>query len=374
MLRAPQSGTSDVALTMSGAPSDASPMRTSLAPWLAIRLMSLRALSVSLISVRYAIVPELVLILPVVPGEARAALAVPLARARASRIEGGDWRVWLAQRLGAAALAREPPAHVAARAVGVPEEGAWFATPVALVAALDHVRMPAAGWLTLTEDEARDLATRFASVFGGSGLALAPAGAEGFLLSGLTADPVCTHDPARVLAADVGPWLASGQGAGSLRRLGTEIEMWLHEHAVNRARVRRGAVPVSTLWLWGGGAPVRGATQAAARRSPARAALPRGYGGDSWLRGLWQAGGRPIEGDAATLTQVEVAPRTDTVVVVRRGVDADVVGHWCDPALALLAARRIKTVQLVIDDRVFRFSRFDLVKPWRHRVSWEAPA
>jgi len=319
-------------------------------------------------------VPELVLILPVVPGEARAALAVPLARARASRIEGGDWRVWLAQRLGAAALAREPPAHVAARAVGVPEEGAWFATPVALVAALDHVRMPAAGWLTLTEDEARDLATRFASVFGGSGLALAPAGAEGFLLSGLTADPVCTHDPARVLAADVGPWLASGQGAGSLRRLGTEIEMWLHEHAVNRARVRRGAVPVSTLWLWGGGAPVRGATQAAARRSPARAALPRGYGGDSWLRGLWQAGGRPIEGDAATLTQVEVAPRTDTVVVVRRGVDADVVGHWCDPALALLAARRIKTVQLVIDDRVFRFSRFDLVKPWRHRVSWEAPA
>lgn len=317
---------------------------------------------------------ELVLILPVVPGEARAALASPLARARASRIEGGGWRVWLAQRLGAAAFAREPPAHVAAVAVGAPAEGAWFATPVALIAALDHVRMPATGWLTLAEDEARDLATRFASVFDGSGLALAPAGAEGFLLSGLTADPVLTHDPARVLAADVGPWLAAGQGAGALRRLGTEIEMWLHEHPVNRARACRGVVPVSTLWLWGGGAPVRAATQAAAPRNPAHVALPRGYGGDSWLRGLWQAGGRPIEGDAAALAQVEVAPHTDTVVVARRGVDADVVGHWCDPALALLAARRIKAVLLVIDDRVFRFSRFDLVKPWRRTVSWEVPA
>jgi len=98
-------------------------------------------------------VSELVLILPVVPGEARAALALPLARARASRIADGDWRAWLAQRLGATDLAREPPAHVAAAAVGVPADGAWFATPVALIAALDHVRMPATGWLTLAEDE-----------------------------------------------------------------------------------------------------------------------------------------------------------------------------------------------------------------------------
>lgn len=317
---------------------------------------------------------ELVLILPVVPGEARAALALPLARARASRIAGGDWRAWLAQRLGATDLAREPPAHVAAAAVGVPADGAWFATPVALIAALDHVRMPATGWLTLAEDETHELATRFADLFGDSGLGLAPAGAEGFLLSGLIADPVRTHDPARLLAADVGPWLAAGRGAGTLRRLGTEIEMWLHEHPVNRARQRRGAVPVSTLWLWGGGEPLRAAAQTAAPGYAVRAALPRGYGGDSWLRGLWQAGGRPIEGDAATLTQVEVAPRTDTVVVVRRGVDADVVGHWCEPALALLAARRIKTLQLVIDDRLFRFTRFDLLKPWRRKVSWEVPA
>ncbi|HQW08745.1 MAG TPA: hypothetical protein PLC64_03190 [Steroidobacteraceae bacterium] len=317
---------------------------------------------------------ELVLILPVASAGARAALASPLARARESRLAAGDWRTWLAQRLGVEALAQRPPAQVAAAAVGVAAEGAWFATPVALVAALDHVRMHATGWLTLTEGEACELAARFASVFEGSGLALSPAGAEGFLLSGLAADPVRTHDPAHLLAADIGPWLAAGEGAAALRRLGTEIEMWLHEHPVNRARARRGVAPVSTLWLWGGGESLCVATQTAAPRKPARAGLPRAYGSDSWLRGLWQAAGRPIDGDAEALAQVQMTPHADTVVVARCGVDEDVAGRWCDPALAHLAARRIKAVQLVIDDRLFRFSRFDLVKPWRRTVSWAAPA
>lgn len=311
----------------------------------------------------------LVLILPVVSAAERAALAQPLARARESALAGGDWRAWLAQRVGLAALASAPPAQVAAPVLGVAPALAWFATPVSLLAALDHVRMPADGWITLAADEAAELAERFARDFAGSGFALAPAGAEGFVLSGLAALRTRTHDPARVLAGNIGPWLAAGDDAASVRRLGAEIEMWLHGQPLGESRQRRGLAPVSTLWIWGGGAPVAVPGPAGPRKHSSRA-----YGGDSWLRGLWAAQGLSAPGEAGSLREVAIAREADTFVVARHGLRDDVVERWCAPALAHLAARRVASVQVVIDDRLFRINRFDLVKPWRRTVRWTASA
>lgn len=324
--------------------------------------------------------PELVLILAVPSSADRAALTRPLARARPAAVANGDWRGWLARRLGRADLAQLPPAHVAAGCNATPA-GTWFATPVSLVAALDHVRMAPDGCVALTPEEAAQLSADFALRLGDAGagdagaggagagcarLTLQPAGAEGFLLAGLLAS-AHTHDPARVLGADIGPWLPTGQGAGPLRRLGSEIEMWLHEHPLARALRRRGAPPVTALWLWGGGAAV------AAPASPRTLAhWPRGYGADSWLRELWRAAGESLAGPGATFASVSLAPDRDTVVVVRG--DAQFESGWLAPALDALAARRLRGVQLVVDERVFRFSRFDLVKPWRRAVEWTVPA
>jgi hypothetical protein len=332
--------------------------------------MSVRAASVSFISVRYANVSELVLIFPIASAATRAALAPPLGRARQAAVAGGDWRAWLADRLDAPALAACPPAQLAAGQSGARSGDAWFATPVTLVAAMDHVRLAPEGWVALAVGEAAELAAGFAREFANSGQALAPAGAEGFLLTGLAARAARTHDPARLLGASIGPWMASGEGAAALRRLGAELEMWLHEHPVNRARERRNAPPVSALWLWGGG---EGA-QSSPGPPGSRSAWARGYGEDSWLRGLWRAAGRELEGAAESLAQVAVVPQADTIVVARRGVGNDVMARWLEPAIALLAARRVEAVRVVIDDRQFRLSRFDLVKPWRRTVSWGAPA
>ena len=333
---------------------------------------------------------ELVLILPTPSAADRAALAVPLGRARAAAVERGDWRGWLARRLGCGRLASRPPAEVAAlaapdmpdAAVAAPGGGMWFATPVALLAALDHVRMLPDGWVTLRKDEAAQLAADFAATLGGTSLSLAAAGAEGFLLSGLEVQAL-THDPARVLGADVAPWLPAGEGAGQLRRLATEIEMWLHEHPLQRALRRRGSPPATTLWLWGGGAaagdaggptPAGTLMPTATRDRAARAAAwPRGYGRDSWLAGLWQAAGERLTGDADAFAAIEPAQDRDTIVVVRAAA-GEAEARWLAPALAQLAARRCAGVQCVIGDRAFRFSRFDLVKPWRRSVRWAAPA
>lgn len=314
--------------------------------------------------------PELVLILAVPSPADRAALTRPLARARPAPVANGDWRGWLARRVGRADLAQQPPAHVAAGCNAKPA-GAWFATPVSLVAALDHVRMAPDGCVALTPEEAAQLSADFARRLGEAGaagarLALQPAGAEGFLLAGLSAN-AHTHDPARVLGADIGAWLPKGQGAGPLLRLGSEIEMWLHEHPLARALRRRGAPPVTALWLWGGGAAV-----AAPAAPKPLTPWPQGYGADSWLRGLWRAAGESLAGSGATFASVSMAPDRDTVVVVRGAAQFE--SQWLAPALEALAARRLRCVQLVIDERVFRFTRFDLVKPWRRAVEWTVPA
>ena len=48
-------------------------------------------------------------------------------------------------------------------------------------------------------------------------------------------------------------FLPGGSRADDFRRLLSEIEMALHEHDVNQERQARGAFPVNSLWLWGGG-------------------------------------------------------------------------------------------------------------------------
>ena len=62
--------------------------------------------------------------------------------------------------------------------------------------------------------------------------------------------PADTEEPARAMGAS----LAQQAGTSpALRKLGVEIEMWLHDHAINDTRRRRGDQPVTALWLWGGG-------------------------------------------------------------------------------------------------------------------------
>ena len=56
--------------------------------------------------------------------------------------------------------------------------------------------------------------------------------------------------------------------------------MWLQDHAINDARCRRGELPVTALWLWGGGALAKPPNQKGANSDIA-------FGRDSYLRGLW---------------------------------------------------------------------------------------
>jgi hypothetical protein len=64
----------------------------------------------------------------------------------------------------------------------------------------------------------------------------------------------------------------------------SEIEMWLHTLPLNAQRERRGAVPISTLWLWGGGHSPREPLAFSDER--ARARFQRIHASEGWASAL----------------------------------------------------------------------------------------
>jgi hypothetical protein len=311
----------------------------------------------------------LTLILPCdVPRHRSAALERRLARARHRSLAESGWRSWLAQALGHPEIAGQPPARFASG-----EPGAWFATPVHLVAGVDHVQMAARGWLRLSAAECEALARDFAAVFSMPPLTLQPAGAEGFVLRGMVPTDAVTHDPARVLGADIAPGLPAGSGASLLRKLGSEIELWLHDHAVNRARVARAERPVTTLWLWGGHASDAAVAQAPRGPVPtalSRARKPQGQADELWMAALWHALEAPFAPAPASIDAL--ATGSDVVAVVRNVEAVEAESAWVEPALHQIASGCWRSVSIVLADGVYRFRAFDLWKPWRRRSAASA--
>ena len=62
---------------------------------------------------------------------------------------------------------------------------------------------------------------------------------------------VPTTEPARCVGGGWSQRPAARAGRAAVRRLGAEIEMWLHWHPVNAARADRGSLPSTALWFWG---------------------------------------------------------------------------------------------------------------------------
>jgi hypothetical protein len=245
----------------------------------------------------------------------------------------------------------------------------WLATPVALEARLDHVRLIDRGLLRLDPSERSSCREEFVAVFG-SQYRLHEAGERGFFLTGVAPVILPTADPARLIGADIGPALPVGE-SGDLRRLWTEIEMWLHGAKFNATRERARRPRVSALWLWGGGAV----------REPMVMPPPSNtvayYGGDfliAALCGLAGSGQRSVpvgysalEPDAAH-SVVEFAALTGTVHESLEVLDT----HWFAPVRAALMSGEIQQVDLVANDLHFRLGERSHFRFWRRRRNWLA--
>jgi hypothetical protein len=343
-------------------------------------------------------VKELVIILPdyfsiAIAAQARtgAAAAAGLALPRLSALEGllrrsqhralpeGGWRAWLTQRWR---LPQDSMASIVAAAWGEPREAAqqyWLATPVHLVAGIDSVRLHPQGLLQLTGSEQAQLVSDFARVFHDAPWRLTGRGRRELLLAGpvLAASGV---DPATLLGADPSAGLPQGADAAKLRRLNSEIELWLHEHPVNVQRQRRAQLPVTALWLWGSAAAVDASARADAARHDAQAAvtLPVLSGADTYVEALWQ-----LRGGAAQPTAsggASVAAETRGQLLLQRVCEppglietlTTLEQRWLAPAAAALRSRRLHAIHVVTAERSHSLGGWSLARLWRRRCAWWA--
>jgi hypothetical protein len=336
-------------------------------------------------------VAELVFILPdffsAEPRDAGAGLPrlplleTTLARARVTAL-APDWRRWLAARSASVAgRTLAPSAAVAAAWPARPAVGAglgqvWLATPVHYFAGLDSVHLHPAGLLRLDSAEQQRLVDDFAQVFAGSTWQLRALGQRELLLSG-PAIEASGADPAYFAGSDPTAGLPRGEGAGTLRRLGAEMEMWLYEHPLNAERSRRGELPVTTLWLWGAGPNSTVPATSEATRVATRVAAAQLYGCDTYAEALWRLQGGAVHALPEAFNVSMLAARSDSVflypLLQPQGLTAALLQfeqRWLPGALRAVRQRRASVLRLLIGPRVYSVRWLDLVRFWRSARPW----
>lgn len=135
---------------------------------------------------------------------------------------------------------------------GAPPTGqVLFATPVHLQAGMHDLVLFAGPALQVTPTERAQLAADIAAFFGDTP-AIRPAGKEMFLLPGNALD-LHTRPLHEVQGETVRDRLPRGADARRAHTWMNELQMFLHDHAINRARAVAGQPVLNGLWLWGEG-------------------------------------------------------------------------------------------------------------------------
>jgi len=289
----------------------------------------------------------------------------------------GGWRPWLARWLiadqNSGELPGAAPATVAAAALATQQAGTvWLATPVHLVAGLTSLHLDRRSILRLSAADLTALATEFQRVFHDSGFVLEPLASGDFLLLGPQMPVAQTLEPARAM----GNSIADAQpGNPALRRLGAEIEMWLHEHPVNEARTRRGEVSITGLWLWGGGP----APQPSDTRPATEALSDIAFGSDAYLQGLCASLGKKVFPLPQQLTDVFGYPQVRrAAVVIEIGLMLHSNPRWTffdavaqidrafiAPAVEALRAAKVERLVILASDHEVTLRARDRFKLWR---------
>lgn len=316
-------------------------------------------------------------------------LELLFARADSEPLAAG-WRDWLAARIAAP----EPgaPAELAALAFQeglqapdaiLPRAHHWFATPLHFFAGLDSVHLHPDGVLQLSAQEQQRLAQEFAQVFAGSHWSLSAIGQRELLLTG---PPLYASaaDPLLLLSRAPDACLPRGPDANALRRLGSEIELWLHEHPLNLERTRRGQLPVTGLWLWGGAPPdgepssladpVAASGQAQTRR---QAPLPQLYGRDTYTEACWRLRAQATF-PLPDCWQAEPArARRDQIVLLPLRIEQGLMPallelerHWLAPVIAAVRKRAVTTLYALLAGRSYRLTWQRCIRVWRARAPW----
>jgi hypothetical protein len=190
-----------------------------------------------------------------------------------------------------------------------------------------------------------------------------------------TPPDIHTHPLAASIGQDVNRLLPQGDDAMKWHSWLNEVQMLLHTHPVNVAREQRGALPVNSVWPWGGGVLTQ----------PVSLPFADVWSEDVLVRGLVQVHGEmarhlpfsawewleQAKGDGAHLVVLDDLENAD----FRDDIDnwhevlERVERHWFAPLLEAMKGGRVASIHLHLAEhhkvRSFVVERDELWKFWR---------
>jgi hypothetical protein len=181
------------------------------------------------------------------------ALETLLVRARVEPLSADSLEAWLCNAFG---LANQAIAPITLRADGLqPGMFYWLrADPVHLRLHRDQLILQAGE--PLSADETAKLCASLNAHFVADGLRFFAPHPQRWYLQLDTAPDMSTTPLMQVSGKNVREHLPQGKDALRWHGVFNEIQMLLFGHEVNQAREVRGALPLNSLWLWGGGQAV----------------------------------------------------------------------------------------------------------------------
>lgn len=288
------------------------------------------------------------------------ALAQLLRHAQREQAADEDAGAWLCRRFGVARQQDWPQAAFAALADGLPAEaGYWLhADPVSLVLQRDSFAL-AECTPQLTPEQARQLVAALNDHFAPDGMRFHCAAPRRWYLQLATATQLRTHPVSQVLGRDIQPWLPQGADGLTWHRWLNELQMLLHAHPINAALEEQRALPVNSVWLWGGGQLSK--TQGAADLAV--------WADDPLTRGLTLAQGARLAPLPSSATAwLPQATDGEALLVLPQESLPNLERDWCAPLLASLRAGRLARLSLhLAGDTIcsYTLTRRDLLKFWR---------
>jgi hypothetical protein len=183
------------------------------------------------------------------------ALETLLARGRQTPLPPGGMEAWLCRAFGVEQQQDWPVAAFTLLADGGnPGSDFWLrADPVHLQLQHDRMVLVDAGHLEISADEAASLTAALNHHFAQNGLTFLPTRPGCWHLRLDRPARLETHPLEAVIGRNIRNFLPGGPDGKHWHNLLNEIQMLLHSHPVNEKREQRSALPVNSIWPWGGG-------------------------------------------------------------------------------------------------------------------------
>lgn len=227
--------------------------------------------------------------------------------------------------------------------------------------------------LGLEVDEAAALIARLNDFFAADGLELAAPAPDRWYLALERAPTIETHPLEAVAGRNVNPFLPTGADAPAWRSWLNEVQMLLHDAPVNAERAARGALPVNSVWPWGGGrAPAIGHAPARVwSTDPVAVGLARRARTDAVMVPGQLDACHLADGTNLAVTGAVCEPLVHGDVEVWLERLARLERDWLGPLLQGLEEGALGAVRILpADGRRFSLTRWRLRRFWRRGRSW----